>query len=388
MTGAARGYGPPRRAGWWRGSATASAPRGVADRHPRARHSRRFPERRARAEAAAARRRRSASARTCATLPLRHHRPADARDHDDAVFAEPDDDPGNPGGLVVWVAIADVAPYVRPGSALDREARRRGNCVYFPDRVVPMLPERLSNGLCSLTTGEDRACIAVRMVFDAARPQARAPLRPRPDALGRRASYEQAQAAVDGRPDEATGAAAGAVMQPLWAASRRCARRASCARRWTSTCRSAGSSSPTTARSLSIAAASRFDAHRLIEEFMIQANVAAAETLEAKRAPLIYRVHDPPSPEKLEALREIPRHRSGSTLARGQVLRTGAASTTCSTATPAPSTPRWSTSVLRARCQALLCAGEHRPFRPGPAAATPISPRRSAAMPTCSSTGR
>ena len=93
--------------------------------------------------------------------------PPDARDHDDAVFAEPDDDPKNPGGWIVWVAIADVAAYVRPGSALDGEARDKGNSVYFPDRVEPMLPERLSAGLCSLIEREARACLAVRMVFDA-----------------------------------------------------------------------------------------------------------------------------------------------------------------------------------------------------------------------------
>ena len=82
--------------------------------------------------------------------------PADAKDHDDAVHAEPDADPNNPGGHVVRVAIADVAGYVRPGTALDREARLRGNSVYFPDRVVPMLPERISNDLCSLRPNEDR----------------------------------------------------------------------------------------------------------------------------------------------------------------------------------------------------------------------------------------
>src|SRR5215469_7212731 len=97
-------------------------------------------------------------------LPLVTVDPPDARDHDDAVYAEPDDDARNPGGWIVWVAIADVAAYVRPGSALDRAAREKGNSVYFPDRVEPMLPERLSAGLCSLREGEPRACLAVRMV--------------------------------------------------------------------------------------------------------------------------------------------------------------------------------------------------------------------------------
>ena len=98
-------------------------------------------------------------------LPLITIDPSDARDHDDAVFAAPDDDTANPGGHVLWVAIADVAHYVRPGSELDREARRRGNSTYFPDRVVPMLPDVLSGDLCSLHEGVDRPVIAVRMVL-------------------------------------------------------------------------------------------------------------------------------------------------------------------------------------------------------------------------------
>src|SRR4029077_19669940 len=100
-------------------------------------------------------------------VPLVTIDPPDAKDHDDAVHAEPDRNPNNKGGYVVSVAIADVAAYVRPGSALDREALLRGNSVYFPDRVVPMLPERISNDLCSLRPGEDRPALAVRMVLDA-----------------------------------------------------------------------------------------------------------------------------------------------------------------------------------------------------------------------------
>ncbi len=101
-------------------------------------------------------------------MPLITIDPSDARDHDDACWAQADDDPKNDGGHIVWVAIADVAHYVRPGSALDREARKRGNSTYFPDRVVPMLPDRLSGDLCSLHEGVPRACLAVRMRIDAA----------------------------------------------------------------------------------------------------------------------------------------------------------------------------------------------------------------------------
>ena len=98
-------------------------------------------------------------------IPLITIDPADAKDHDDAVFAQPDRNPDNDGGHIIHVAIADVAAYVRPGSALDRDALQRGNSVYFPDRVVPMLPERISNDLCSLRPNEDRAALAFRIII-------------------------------------------------------------------------------------------------------------------------------------------------------------------------------------------------------------------------------
>ena len=129
---------------------------------------------------------------------------ADARDFDDAVWAEPDPDPGNQGGWHAVVAIADVAWYVRPARALDRAARRRGNSVYFPDRVVPMLPEKLSNDLCSLRPAEDRAVMAVHLWFDGEGNKrghrfVRGLMR-----SAARHTYEQVQAAQDGRPDETT----------------------------------------------------------------------------------------------------------------------------------------------------------------------------------------
>ncbi|MDB5447198.1 MAG: rnr, partial [Phenylobacterium sp.] len=228
--------------------------------------------------------------------------PADARDHDDAVFAEADPDEKNPDGWIVWVAIADVAAYVRSGSALDGEAREKGNSVYFPDRVEPMLPERLSNGLCSLREGENRACMAVRMVFGA---DGRKRSHRFERGLMRSAaklSYEQAQAAIDGKPDEKTGPILERILKPLWAA-------------YATLKKGRDVRSPlaieSTERKVHIDEMGRIDsvlpresleAHRLIEEMMIQANVSAAETLEAKRSPLIYRIHDAPSPEKLQAL--------------------------------------------------------------------------------------
>ncbi|MEO7642727.1 MAG: VacB/RNase II family 3'-5' exoribonuclease, partial [Ramlibacter sp.] len=228
--------------------------------------------------------------------------PADARDHDDAVHAEPDEDPKNPGGWIVWVAIADVAAYVRPNSALDETAREKANSVYFPDRVEPMLPEVLSNGLCSLREGENRACMAVRMVFGAdGRKRSHKFIR----GLMRSAaklSYEQAQAAEDGTPDDKTGPIAKSIIQPLYAAyavlkKGRMARSPlaieSAERRIV--INSEGEIASITPRA-------SLEAHKLIEEMMIQANVSAAETLEANRIPLIYRIHDTPSLEKVQAL--------------------------------------------------------------------------------------
>ena len=254
-------------------------------------------------------------------LPFVTIDPSDARDHDDAVFAHPDDDAKNPGGHVVWVAIADVAAYVPPGSALDREARRRGNSTYFPDRVVPMLPEELSADLCSLVDGADRPAIAVRLTLDEGghvltHRFARALIR-----SVATLSYTQAQAAADGRPDETTAPLVDTVITPLWAA-------------WHAAHSARDLRQPLNldlperrivlsdeGRVLSVAFRERFDAHRLIEDFMILANVAAAETLEAKKVRLLYRVHEEPSPEKLEALRAIV-DSVGLTLAKGQVLKT------------------------------------------------------------------
>ena len=231
--------------------------------------------------------------------------PVDAKDHDDAVFARPDTDPKNAGGFVIDVAIADVAHYVTPGSALDREALLRGNSVYFPDRVVPMLPERISNDLCSLKPGVDRAAMAVRMVIAADG-------RKREHRFHRvlirsvaKLNYAQTQSAIDGHPDEATKPLLEPVIAPLYAA-------------YAALKRARDVRGPldldlperkillkpdnTIDRVISPA---RLDAHRLIEEFMILANVAAAETLERAHAPLIYRVHDEPAVEKLHALREF-----------------------------------------------------------------------------------
>lgn len=234
-------------------------------------------------------------------LPLLTIDPPDAKDHDDAVHAVAD--PDVPGGFIVTVAIADVAAYIRPGSPLDREALVRGNSVYFPDRVVPMLPERISNDLCSLRPQEDRPALAVRMVIA---PDGRKSSHSFHRILMRSAaklSYAQAQAAIDGQPDDTTGPLVDDVLKPLYAAYA-CVKTARDARQ------PLDLNLPERKILLKadgtvdrVIVPPRLDAHRLIEEFMILANVAAAETLEAKRTPLVYRVHDGPTLEKLSALR-------------------------------------------------------------------------------------
>ncbi len=263
-----------------------------------------FP-REALAEAAAARPASPQGREDWRKLPLVTIDPADAKDHDDAVHAEPDYDPANPGGHIITVAIADVAHYVTPGSTLDREALTRGNSVYFPDRVVPMLPERISNDLCSLRTQEDRAALAVRMVVDA---NGRKRSHTFHRVLMRSAcklNYAQAQAAMDGRPDDEAKPLLASVLEPLYAAYRAVtlARHARGPLDLDLPERKILLKPDGTVDRVVVPP--RLDSHRLIEEFMILANVAAAETVEGARVPLIYRVHDEPSIEKVDALREF-----------------------------------------------------------------------------------
>lgn len=254
-------------------------------------------------------------------LPLITIDPADARDHDDACHAHADDDPKNPGGHVIWVAIADVAHYVTPGSALDREARKRGNSSYFPDRVVPMLPDRLSGDLCSLHEGVPRACIAVRMVIDEFGEKighrfVRGLMRS-PASL----NYQEVQAAQDGQPNDKLGPLLEDVIHPLFAAYE--ALKTARAKRQPLDLdlpeRRIELADDGTVTSVNFR--DRLEAHKLIEEFMVLANVAAAEELIARRQPLLFRVHEEPNPDKLEALRETA-GASGLTLAKGQVLQT------------------------------------------------------------------
>jgi ribonuclease R len=286
-------------------------------------------------------------------LPLVTIDGADARDFDDAVWAERDVEKS--GGWHALVAIADVAWYVRPGDALDRAAHERGNSVYFPDRVVPMLPEALSNELCSLKPGVERACLAVHLWLDQEGRVHRYRFVRGLMRSAARLTYEEVQAAVDGRPNELTRSLIEPVLRPLYGAYHALAHARE--RRGTLDLdlperRILLDPSGRVAR---IEPRRRLDSHRLIEEFMIAANVAAAEELERLRQPCMYRVHDQPDPAKLAALREfldgLGIH--GLKLAKGQVVRPRHFSEILRRAAGTPYTQLVSELVLRSQAQAV-----------------------------------
>ncbi len=281
-------------------------------------------------------------------LPIVAIDPADARDHDDAVWAAPDDDPANAGGFRAIVAIADVSFYVRPGSALDRAAAKRGNSVYFPDRVVPMLPELLSADICSLKAGEDRAALACHLVIGKGGKLlswrfSRATVR-----IAANIAYEDAQAAIDGTLPHPLLETA---LRPLWAG-------------WAALAKARAAREPLDldlperrvvldeqGRILTVAARERLDAHRLIEEYMIAANVAAAKALEARKAPVMYRDHEPPSREKLVALKEYL-ETFGVEFALGQVVRPATFNHVLARIGEADFRPQAMEQVLRTQTQA------------------------------------
>ncbi len=289
------------------------------------------------------------------TLGLLTIDPVDARDHDDAVHAAPDTDPRNPGGFVVHVAIADVAHYVRPGTGLDREAQTRGNSVYFPDRVVPMLPERISNDLCSLREHEERPCLAVRMIFDKdggkkSHTFLRAMMR-----SAAKLSYEEAQAAIDGRPNAKTQPLLETALKPLWAAYAALAAARDRRQPLDLDLPERKILIDSRGRVDRVVTPERLTAHRLIEEFMIQANVAAAEALEAKRSPVVYRVHDTPSKEKLIALADFLASLDMG-VPKASTLRPGDFNRILAQAKTLPVTELVNEVVLRSQSQAVYAA--------------------------------
>jgi ribonuclease R len=272
-------------------------------------------------------------------LPIVAIDPEDARDHDDAIWAAPDDDPENAGGWKAIVAIADVSFYVRPGSELDREARARGNSVYFPDRVVPMLPEELSADICSLKAGERRAAMACHLKIGRDGTLKSWRFSRAKICVAANVAYEDAQAAIDAAEEERVEVSSPTcsmppieepvpqelvetALKPLWAC-------------WRALFAARQKRDPLEldlperrvmldekGRIMSIAPRDRLDAHRLVEDFMIAANVAAARALEAKKAPVMYRVHEPPSREKLVALKDYLAS-FGIEFALGQVIKPG-----------------------------------------------------------------
>jgi ribonuclease R len=281
-------------------------------------------------------------------LPLVTIDGSDARDFDDAVWAEPE----NTGGWHLVVAIADVAWYIHPGSALDREAERRGNSVYFPDRVVPMLPEALSNELCSLKPNVDRACLAVHLWIDAAGRKRRHRFERAVMRSAARLTYEEVQAAREGRigcgvlPPESLASLYGAFAALAEARAKRGALELDIAEDRVVL--------DAEKRPAAIVRAVRLDSHRLIEEFMILANVAAAEELEARQQPCMYRVHDAPDPEKVEALRVFLQETGipGLALAKGQALKPELFNRVLRRGAGTPEAPLVNDLVLRCQAQA------------------------------------
>jgi ribonuclease R len=308
-------------------------------------------------------------------IPIVAIDPADARDHDDAVWAAADDDPANDGGWKAIVAIADVSFYVRPGSALDKEARKRGNSVYFPDRVVPMLPETLSADICSLKEGEDRAALVCHLQVTKAGALkswrfSRARVR-----IAANIAYEDAQAAIDG--EEKVEVASSpcsmpeispvprelveSTLRPLWAC-------------WRAMYAARAKRGPLEldlperrvmldekGRILSVAPRERLDAHKLIEDYMIAANVAAAKALEAKKAPVMYRVHEPPSREKLVALKDYLKT-FGVEFALGQVVKPDTFNRIIERIGDADYRPQIMEQILRTQSQAVYSPQNHGHF--------------------------
>lgn len=281
---------------------------------------------------------------------------ADARDFDDAVYAEKLED----GSFHLIVAIADVAYYVRYGTPLDHEARKRGNSTYFPDRVIPMLPEALSNDLCSLRPNEPRASMAVHMWVDADGYLKKYKFVRALIKSAARLTYDQVQAARDGVTDDLTSPLMERVINPLYEAyevlnAARIERGAldlDLPERQIIVDEKGNMTGVRTR--------ARYDSHKLIEEFMILANVAAASALEAKNRgqkgtgafPCVYRIHDKPSSEKLDSAREFLQSFELS-LPKGQVVKAKQINYVLRQAATLPYSHLISQVILRTQSQAI-----------------------------------
>jgi ribonuclease R len=226
----------------------------------------------------------------------------DARDFDDAVYAE---DEGN-GATRLWVAIADVSHYVRPGSALDAEAFRRGTSVYLPDRVLPMLPERLSNGICSLRPDEDRLCLVAEVVFDHGGQRTATELYPAVMRSAARCTYDEVQKVLDGEsvPDRDR-------LRPLFERLQRLGRTLRKVREQRG---AIDFDLPETrpelddqGRPVRMARRERKESHRIVEDCMLAANEAVAAYFQERGLPSVYRFHGEPDPDKLSAFAELAR---------------------------------------------------------------------------------
>ncbi|MET3590266.1 ribonuclease R [Bartonella silvatica] len=284
-------------------------------------------------------------------LPLITIDPPDAKDHDDAVYATKDEDLENPGGWIIVVAIADVSYYIKTKSALDKEALKRGNSVYFPDRVVPMLPERISNNLCSLHEGKERPALAVRMVFDVNGNKRKHSFHRIMLRVVAKLSYQEVQLAIEGNINKKIAPFFKSVLLPLWEAYE------------------ALKIARNHRQPLALEIAEKkiildqngcikdvvnephLEAHRLIEEFMIQANISASETLKEYHQPLIYRIHDKPSLEKQEVLRSFLQS-LGISLSRGAELTSARLNGILAKVMNTPQQELVNQVVLRAQSQA------------------------------------
>ncbi len=294
-------------------------------------------------------------------IPLITVDPSDARDHDDAIWAEMDDSPKNQGGCHIIIAIADVAEYVKPGSDLDIDARKRGNSTYFPDRVVPMLPESLSNGLCSLHEGEDRYTMAVHIWFNKDGKKIKHQFVRGLMKSAASLSYEEFQSAKDGVSSERTAPILETVIKPLYQAydilqkgrAHREPLELFVPEKKINLDQQGNISSIVNRISLS--------AHKLVEEFMIQANVAAAEELEAKNTPCIYRIHEQPSLDKLETLRLFMKSLDYN-FAKGQVIKPKIFNNLLKTVKGTPQENVVGTIILRTQMQAKYSPDNHGHF--------------------------